>query len=176
MTLGIFRGFGYMLFIQLQYQWYSMRKWQEDKNEVVLYDSIYEMPIGRFNEFNKRLVMDLGMGHDSHSFRARLKSLEEYLSLQEADYKKNIEGAFRELHNLYQNFHAAVYKINYKALCFATLVKSIGGEECGYRTDEALNITVSRLDEIGYSWGELIKFIDEVKKNLTRNFDLSSQS
>ena len=110
------------------------------KKEIGLYTDIEELPIKRYNAFNKFLFMESEVGSD-------LEDLNRHLGIiaQVADDKEKLK---EEIENLYQLFGFLNEDINVTHLAFAALVGKIGGEERNDLTRKGLERTLEELNEL----------------------------
>lgn len=108
--------------------------------KLEIYDSIDELPIIRFQKYNKMLLIDSGVGSDL------------------ADFDNHIERAIRfcrtkpdatliELENLRQNVYLIQSEVSPKHLAFCVLVKTIDGAPFDDLSDEGLKGLLARINQ-----------------------------
>lgn len=131
-------------------------------SKVEFYDSIKEMPIERYHEFQKLLLQDLGVGSDIESISGHFSNLYMLLSTGSTD------AALQEAKNLHNNMYLAINEIGVSSYCFAALVKSINGKETEL-TEEGIKRTLKKLSKVSVAKSEEILF--EVKKNLRQTLN-----
>ena len=117
----------------------AMREENIAGHRVEFYDSIEELPIVRYQRFNKMLLVDAGVGGDVSDFDNHLERVLTYLA------NGKIDLATTELHNLRQNIYFVQENLSPKYLSFAALIKSIDGKPCSDLSDEGLAKTLGRL-------------------------------
>jgi len=133
------------------------------KTEIKVYDSIKELGIVRYQEFQKLLLQDIGIGSDINAIAKHFNSLYSFITHD----KK--EEAIQEAQNLHNNFYMMISKINIKSHCFACLVYEVNGEKVKDFTDDGVRKTLKKIKALKASQVEDI--LDEVKKNLKQNFN-----
>lgn len=90
-----------------------------NKHNVVLYDSIDELPMSRFHKYNKMLLVDAGVGSDLSDFDRHIEKVIRYLNSPTPNM------ATVELENMRQNIYFIQSEVSPRHLAFAVLVKSI---------------------------------------------------
>lgn len=90
-----------------------------NKHNVVLYDSIDELPMLRFHKYNKMLLVDAGVGSDLSDFDRHIEKVIRYLNSPTPNM------ATVELENMRQNIYFIQSEVSPRHLAFAVLVKSI---------------------------------------------------
>lgn len=125
---------------------------------VEIYDSIEDLPICRFNKYNKMLLIDAGIGSDLADFDRHIEKTMRYA----ASPTPNL--AITELQNLRQNVYFIQTEMSPRYLAFAVLVKSIDGKPCDDLSDDGLNKIVKLFANIPHS--ELTAQLDAVKKKI----------
>ena len=101
-----------------------MRHEKIGSHDVVIYDSIDELPMKRFHRFNKMMLVDSGVGSD-------LTGIDQHLAKIIAFAKtKKIDEVVTEAHNMRMNFYFVINGISPKYLAFAALVAELDGEKC----------------------------------------------
>ena len=132
-------------------------------NKVEIYDSIDDLPILRYQKFNKCLLIDSGIGSSVNDIDSHITKIAKFITLD------NKESALQELQNMRQNFFMITSEISPKYLAFGVMVKSVNGVEQLDLSDEALKALVERLN-INNSL--LSKIVEDIKKNLESELDL----
>lgn len=108
-------------------------------HKVRMYEGIDEMPIVRFQKFQKYVLIDAGIGGDIASFDQRCAKVRGYLAQGKPDL------AAQELENLRQCIAFIQGEINPGHRAFATLVESIDGERVEDISDEGMARVLERL-------------------------------
>jgi hypothetical protein len=99
---------------------------------VRYYDSLEELPIWRFQKFNKFLLVDAGVGSDLASIDSKIAKIRAHLSAgrtKEADI---------ELVNVRQAMLLVMSEVSPKHMAFSALVHSIGEKEYSSPSDSAM--------------------------------------
>lgn len=132
-------------------------------HKVVFYDSIKQMPIRRYQQSNKYLMIASDIGSDFADFDKRTLKVMEFL-------KKGMLGeAVKEMENRRQTIWNAYKNYNPQGMSLALLVKSIDGRPRNDISDEGLEKTLDELNRIGFSYDDMIENLSEVKKKSTFN-------
>jgi hypothetical protein len=128
--------------------------------EIVFYSSPEDLPMKRYQRFNKYLMIDNEVGSDFADFNTRLNKVVQF-------FKKGMNTAgSKELENWRQMVYNSFKEYSPKGMALACLVKSIGGVECKSITGDALQKVVDRLDELGFSERKTDQVTKTVKKKL----------
>lgn len=126
--------------------------------KIEIYDTPEELPIKRYQRFNKFLMKANEVGNDFSDYNARTLKAMEFLK------KKMMDEAVVELDNRRQLVFNAFMEYSPSSFALAILVKSIDGEVFTDYSEEGLMKVLDRLDEIGFSENEKNKTIKQVKK------------
>lgn len=137
-------------------------------HRVEFYDSIEELPIVRYQRFNKMLLVDAGVGGDVSDFDNHLERVLTYLA------NGKIDLATTELHNLRQNIYFVQENLSPKYLSFAALIKSIDGKPCSDLSDEGLAKALGRLRNAPV--GRLSALLGGAKKKIDEDLLVSFPS
>ena len=100
----------------------GMKEIKLNGHDVRIYDSIDELPIVRFHQYNRMLLVDAGIGSDITDFDGHVERVVRYIR------KGDNESAAKELDNLRQNVFMIMSGQSVHDLSFACLVQSIDGE------------------------------------------------
>ena len=132
----------------------------EAKNgKAVLYDSIRELPIKRYNAFNRYLIQDSGIGSDLPSIHARFERFDLFLNAQ------RLQELAQERQNLHFTFHAILNLINFKSRAFACLCYSIDGEKIeDIENDLELEKALSLLEKIEVTQWDVEEALTDIRK------------
>jgi hypothetical protein len=122
-----------------------------------VYNSIRELPINRFWEFEKYILQESGLGSGLSAVNKHLSSLDNYLK------DGAISNAIKERENLHYTLFLTLEKLSPKSLAFACLIHSINGELCEDLTEEGLKETLTNCE---LNHGEVEDYFMEQKKNL----------
>lgn len=140
-----------------------MRQERINKHVVELYDSIDELPIVRFQKYNKYLLIDSGVGSDMNDVLDHIDRAKLYISA-------NPKMAVVEMENMRQAIYLISEEISPKYMAFAVLVHKIDGKEMNDLSDVGLKKVLEILNEVKKSWIDGI--LDLVKKKIDRELSL----
>ena len=125
---------------------------------VELYDSIEDLPIIRFNKYNKMLLVDAGVGSDLADFDRHIEKAMRYAGAKTPDL------AIAELQNLRQNVYFIQSEISPRYMAFAVLVNSIDGKPCDDLSDDGLQKIINLFANVPHS--EITAQLEAVKKKI----------
>lgn len=140
-----------------------MRVEKYKKHRVELFDSIDEMPIQRFQKYNKYMLIDSGVGSDLQDILDHIEKIKIYI-------KANPKMATVELDNMRQALFFAHEELSPKYMAFAVLVKSIDGNPTDDLSDIGLKRVLKTLNEAKKGW--LDGILNSVKKKIDRELNL----
>lgn len=140
-----------------------MKEIKFNGNYLEMYDSIDEMPITRFNAYNRYLLIDSGIGSDLADFDKTISLLLRYIA------KEDSENATRVIMNMRQNLHFVVEQVSPRMSAFVCLIRRLNGKEFEDMDSENIERTIKDLSRKGLTIGKLNGFVDHVKKKLKRN-------
>lgn len=138
-----------------------MRTIKLNGNYLEMYDSIDELPITRFQEYNRMTMLDAGIGDDLQSVNEHVGTIMRYHNKGQGQKMK------QELENMRQNMLFIVNKTSLKMKCFIPLIKSINGKLLTDISD--IDGLTRGLSEKGLTIGKVKGFLITVKKKLNRN-------
>ena len=118
------------------------------KNKVELYDSIDEMPIVRYIEYNKYLLIESGIGATYEDINRNIDKLAVYISMNDK------ENGGKQLMLMKQNLYFVLQGNNPEFLAFACIIHSINNKR-------VLDISAENLQSI----------IDKFKHDLVIKID-----
>lgn len=133
-------------------------------HDVVLYNSIDELPMERFHRYNKMLLVDAGVGSDISDFDTHIERAVRYIR------KGDNENGAKELDNLRQNVYLIMSEQSVHDMSFACLVRSIDGEPCDDISEEGLTAILKRLG--GVPRREMTDALQSVKKKIDDELSL----
>lgn len=140
-----------------------MREISVDHGKFKFSESIKELTIDRFSEFQKYILQDAGMGSDIDAVYKHFEKLDVFLAAGK------LEEAIRERSNQHYALFFMLNKINITSLSFAVLLYSIDDVRVEDYSETNLLRICERLGRDGLSRGELESLLEDVKKNLIRN-------
>lgn len=135
-----------------------MIKTKKEAHTIELYDSIEDMPHARYMKFNKEMMRAAEVGHAPEDVLTRIDKTFAYLKAGYTD------KAAKELSNARLTFVYAANEIDPAGLALAALVKTIDGVECLDVSSEGLKNTLQKLQDIGYTKGDVNGTTQQVKK------------
>lgn len=141
-----------------------MKKIKLKKHEVVLYDSIDELPIKRFHAYNRMLLVDAGIGSDIADFDHHVERIVRYHT------KGDKENFAKEFENLRQNVYLIMNQQSPEHLSFACLVAKVDGKECNDLSADGLQRVLDLIGDV--SRGEVTEAMASVKKKIDDELSL----
>lgn len=133
-------------------------------HDVVLYNSIDELPMERFHRYNKMLLVDAGVGSDISDFDTHIERVVRYIR------KGDNENGAKELDNLRQNVYLIMSEQSVHDMSFACLVRSIDGEPCDDISEDGLTAILKCLG--GVPRREMTDALQSVKKKIDGELSL----
>ena len=140
-----------------------MRTERLNGHTVKLYDSVDEMPIRRFQRFNKCLLYDTGIGSDFSDVDSHMARVAAYV-------QKDPAKAIQELENLRNNLYYIVQGVSPKYLAFAALVTEIDGKPRGDLSDEGLHDTLTLLNDVKHTL--VARLTEAIKKKIGEDLSI----
>lgn len=138
--------------------------YKHGKHEIEIFDSIHNLPILRFQRFNKYQMMSLEVGNTFLDFDQRNGKIIQFL-------KKGMnEEALKELENRRLTAFNAYNEFTPVGKAFAILVKRIDGTVYDTFSPDDLDRCLLHLNKIGLGHEEAIKNLSEVKKKSKPNW------
>jgi hypothetical protein len=128
------------------------------KTKLEFYSSIEELPLERFNAFNKYVMLDSELGSNVQDFDKTILRINEFM------LKDMKDEASRELQNVRFVINNVLTMNNVKGLAFASMIKTINGKELTDYSETNLKRVLKDLSDDGLTVGEVIKETSEVKK------------
>lgn len=130
---------------------------------VSVYSTPKEMPIARYNEFQKYMLIASGIGNTMEDIDAHYARTISFIQNEE------YPNAVKEMEN---NRHALISisaGINYPALAFACMVFRIGNEDCRDITEDGIERTLAAIAELDFSQEQIETSTEELKKKSLTN-------
>jgi hypothetical protein len=140
-----------------------MRTITTPKGSLQILESIKELPIDRYSEFQKYLLQDAGIGSDIEAVYKHFEKIDIFLA------SDKIQDAINERTNQHFNFFFMLNKINITHLSFAVLVYAIDNQPITDYSETNLLLVCKRLGELGITHEQLTSVLEEVKKKLIPN-------
>lgn len=130
---------------------------------IEIYNSIDEMPITRFQKYNKYMLIDSGVGSDLQDILNHVERAKIYV-------KANQNMAITEMDNLKQALYLVANEMSPKYMAFAVLVYKIDGKVQDDLTDVGLKRVLEQLKE--YKKGWLDGILNAVKKKIDQELNM----
>ena len=137
---------------------------------IELYDSIDSLPITQFQQYQKYLMLDSGIGSDVSDVVTKITTLRKLNAIGQSD---KVE---KDLINLQQNIQFCITNSSPKMYSFCCLIKTINGKQITDYSQDNLDLILKKLSQKGMTFGKLKSILNEVKKNLTRKLIYFSKS
>lgn len=138
-------------------------------NYLKVHDSIDEIPIVKFQAYNRFLLIDAGIGGDIESADQHYTRMIRYAE------KRDFDNLVKELTNYRQNLHYIIENTSPENMAFGALIHSVNGKEVGVLSDEEIQTLLKSLSRKGLTFGKVRGFMSYVKKKLTPSFQFSSR-
>ena len=119
-----------------------MKKMKLGEHSVVMYDSIEELPIVRFQKYNKMLMLDAGLGSDLTALDAHLARVGEFIKAGETD------NAAREIDNLRQTLFNVQNGLTPHFMSLIPLMAEVDGEPLTDLSDENIQRVYDTLKDV----------------------------
>ena len=119
-----------------------MRKMKLGEHSVVMFDSIEELPIVRFQKYNKMLMLDAGLGSDLTALDAHLARVGEFIKAGETD------NAAREIDNLRQTLFNVQNGLTPHFMSLIPLMAEVDGEPLTDLSDENIQRVYDTLKDV----------------------------
>lgn len=128
------------------------------EHRVTMYDSIEELPIVRFQKYNKLLMLDAGLGSDMTAFDAKLARVSEFIKAND------LTNASAEIDNVRQTLFNVQNGLTPHFLSLIPLMAEVDGELLTDLSDENLMAVYERLKDVTLKAYE--ETASEVKKKI----------
>lgn len=127
-------------------------------HSIEQYESIEELPMARYQKFNKYLLIDAGLGSDVEKFSEHANRVAAYIR------SSNSNLALKELRNMVQCVSLVMSEVSPAFMAFIALVKSIDGEEVKDLSEEGIAELTKKLSDLPV--GSVFERLAELKKKL----------
>lgn len=134
------------------------------KHTIEQYESIDELPMVRYQKFNKFMLVDAGLGSDAEHFAEHANRIAAFIR---SDRK---EDALKEIRNLVQCVNLICNEVSPAFLAYASLVKSIDGQDFDDLSEEGLLRVKDQLSDVPFV--DLFARLGEIKKKLESELTL----
>ena len=152
-----------------------MKQVKIGKHDVTLYNSIEELPMQRFHQYNKMMLIDAGLGSDLNAVDGHIERAVRFIK---GDHRQE---AATEMENIRQTIYLIIQGMCPKHLAFAVLVAEVDGKPCDDISDEGLQRIVELLgdapvkDMTAESEAVKKKIDDELTTYFPDEFDSASE-
>ena len=119
-----------------------MKKMKLGEHSVTMFDSIEELPIVRFQKYNKMLMLDAGLGSDLTALDAHLARVGEFIKAGETD------NAAREIDNLRQTLFNVQNGLTPHFMSLIPLMAEVDGEPLTDLSDENIQRVYDPLKDV----------------------------
>lgn len=145
-----------------------MKELTHNRHRIIINDNIAELPIIRFQAFNRWLMLESGIGSDINAINAKLSNIAAFI---ERDKKEN---ALKEVANMSQALAFMMGNISPEQNAFICLCEKIDGKQVIDYSDEGVEALSKKINDIPI--GILRGWIDEAKKKLKTMWIYSSRN
>lgn len=128
---------------------------------VELYDSIEELPILRFQKYNKYLLLDACVGSDLNDISGRIDKAIRYVGIDP-------KSAIMELRNLQIGIALIGEELSPKHMAFAAIIHSIQGKPIG-TSDDAFKDALKSLDKASNNF--INRLLESIKKKIDEQLE-----
>lgn len=111
-------------------------------HKVVMYESIEELPIVRFQKYNKMLMLDAGLGSDLLAFDAKLARVSEFIKAND------LTNAATEIDNVRQTLFNVQNGLTPHFMSLVPLMAEVDGEPLTDLSDENIAAVYDRLKDV----------------------------
>jgi hypothetical protein len=140
-----------------------MRTLKLKGGECEVWESCKELPARRWNDFQKYLIQDIGIGSEIVDVEKHHQNLFQFLAAGK------IEEAQAESYNLFQNIILAIQGINIQHVCFGCFVHSVKGKVITDYSENSIRTNIDKLSDMGLTQGHVEDILSDVKKKLIPN-------
>lgn len=134
--------------------------YKHGKHEIELFDSIHNLPILRFQRFNKYQMISFEIGNTFEDYDKRTQKIIQFLK------KGMTTEALQELENRRQSVFNAFNEFTPTGKAFAVLVKRIDGVNYETFSPDDLDRCLEHLERIGLGNKDSIEKLIEIKKKI----------
>lgn len=127
---------------------------------IVYYETPHDLPIRRYQKFNKYLMIAAEVGETLGDYDRRTQRAIVYLN------NGDTANAAKELQNRRQAVFNALQEYSPTGLALACMVKSINGKQFNDISNEGLQLILDELDKQQLSRFSLVQNIERLKKKL----------
>ena len=134
-----------------------------------MYDSIDELPFPRFQEYNRALLIDSGLGSDIQAIDRHINQARQY------NANKDTANTEQALQNMRQAIFNVLEKSSPEGQAFVALIRRMNGNAVDDLSPEACRAILDELGRKGLTIGKLRGILAQIKKNWIANWKHSFQ-
>ena len=131
-------------------------------HDIEMYDSIQDLPIGRYEKHATYGIVDSSAGSSLYDIKANVTKAASLIDIDK-DQAKQV------LQNAQVGIEMIVTSINPELMSFAVLVKSIDGEAHDDISETGIRNTLDKIKKQGWIFTTISNALQAVKKKLQRN-------
>lgn len=147
-----------------------MKKINHNGHSIELYDSIDEMPIKRFNLYQRFVMIDSGIGSTLQDFDQHLAKALMYHQKGESEKFSN------QIENIRQLYMFIIQGTSPKMSTFATLIHKLNGKVIEDLSESGIEKILTKLSKHRFSLGQLNGLLEAFKKKLSSSLRFTSPS
>ena len=125
---------------------------------ITIHNNIKQLPITRYNEVQKYLLMESGVGSDMGAVGTRFARLHAFLA------EGKIDEAKKEAENLHFTHYTILERINFKSYAFCCLIESINETKVTDYSEDGIRAILDMLNATDLTFEILEDKLDIVKK------------
>lgn len=137
---------------------------------IEYFESTEDLPIKRYQKFNKYLMLDSDVGSDFNAFNHRIANIKNFV---DADLKQE---ALDEIVNFRQALFNGLNEISPSVNALVALIKTVDGKPFNYNSEKEVQRVIDYMDRSGFSKKDADNLTSEVKKNSIWNWLTTSLS
>lgn len=147
-----------------------MKSIEINNHKITVYDDIMEMPVVRYNKYQKYMVLASGVGNDIPAIISKVNDMQKMVG-DEKKYKK-LNAEFLALKNALSFVDGGV---DPHSLAFACMIRDFDGEECSVDSEDSIDATAKKLSEMATK-RQLMESLFGLKKKSKKLWSRTSQS
>ena len=138
-----------------------MKKVEFNGNELEMYDSIQDLPIGRYQKYNLNVLIDAGIGGDLNGFRERIETIKKLVN-------SDVVKATKEVDNLLNNVMFVMSELSPEMNAFVVLIHKINNRVITEKdlTESGIKEIVEQLGKRRITIGIVQRFLNYFKKKI----------
>lgn len=139
-----------------------MKEYKFNGHALEVYDSIQDIPVTRFQQFNLNVMIESGIGSDLSSYDQHTNSIIRMIQSGKS------EDAIKELRNRQQNLHFIMNNVSPKMTAFAAVLHRLNGRiiQESELNEEGIKKIIEELGSVKVSVSFVDKILSAVKKKI----------